>query len=77
MAARYTGKGHRDLKNDVADVIEMFKVPRRELERLREDRTYLESVAEEGAARAQKKSRVTVCMIMKLVDLVRFLASKI
>ena len=70
VATRYTGKGHGDLKNDVADAIEeMFKVPRRELERLREDRTYLESVAEDGAARAQERSRVTLCAVRKLVGL--------
>ena len=70
VAMRYTTKGHRDLKNDVADAIEeMFKVPRGELERLRDDRAYLESVAKDGAARAQERSRATLCMVRMLVGL--------
>ena len=70
VAARYTGKGHGDLKSDVADAIEaMFKGPRSELERLKDDRAYLESVAKDGAARAQESSRATLCMVRKLVGL--------
>jgi tryptophanyl-tRNA synthetase len=70
VAARYTTKGHGDLKNDVADAIEeMFKVPRAELERLRDDRTYLESVVKDGAARAQERSRATLDLVRKLVGL--------
>lgn len=70
VATRYTAKGHGSLKNDVADAIEeMFKVPRGELERLRDDRTYLESVAKDGAARAQESSRATLCLVKKLVGL--------
>ena len=71
VATRYSTKVHGDLKNDVADAIEeMFKVPRGQLERLRDDRTYLESVAKDGAARAQERSRATLCMVRKLVGLV-------
>lgn len=67
---RYSTKGHGDLKNDVADVIEeMFKVPRGELERLRDDRAYLESVAKDGAVRAQERARATLCIVRKLVGL--------
>jgi tryptophanyl-tRNA synthetase len=46
VAMRYTTKGHRDLKNDLADAIEeMLKVPKGEL---RDDTVYLESVAKDG-----------------------------
>lgn len=70
VATRYTNKGHGDLKNDVANAIEeMIKVPRGELERLRDDRTYLESVAKHGAERAQERSRATLCLVRKLVGL--------
>ena len=70
VATRYITKGHGDLKNDVADAIEeMFRVPRGELERLRNDRAYLESVAKDGAARAQERSRATLCIVRKLVGL--------
>ena len=70
VAMRYSTKGHGDLKNDVADVIEeMFKVPRGELERLRDDRAYLESVAKDGAVRAQERARATLCIVRKLVGL--------
>ena len=70
VATRYTTKGHGDLKNDVADAIEeMFRVPRGELERLRDDRAYLESVAKDGASRAQERSRATLCKVRKLVGL--------
>jgi tryptophanyl-tRNA synthetase len=71
VATRYITKGHGDLKNDVADAIEeMFKVPRGELEKLMGDRAYLESVAKDGAARAQERSRATLCIVRKLVGLV-------
>ena len=70
VARRYTTKGHGDLKFDVADAIEeMLKVPRGELERLRDDRGYLESVANDGAARARERSRTTLCIVRKLVGL--------
>ena len=70
VAMRYTAKGHGDLKNDVADAIEeMLKVPRGELERLKDDRTYLETIAQDGAARAQERSRATLCRVRKLVGL--------
>ena len=70
VATRYTTKGHGDLKNDAADAVEeMFKVPRGELERLRGDRAYLESVAKDGAVRARERSRPTLCMVRKLVGL--------
>lgn len=70
VATRYAALGHGNLKNDVADAIEeMFKGPRRELERLRDDRAYLESVAKDGAARAQERSRATLCIVRKLVGL--------
>jgi tryptophanyl-tRNA synthetase len=70
VATRYTTKGHGDLKNDVADAVEeMFKVPRGELERLRDDRAYLESIAKEGAARAQERSTATLRIVRKLVGL--------
>lgn len=70
VATRYTTKGHGDLKNDVADAIEeMFKVPRGELERLRDDAAYLESVAKDGAARAQERSRTTLYTVRKLLGL--------
>ena len=70
VATRYTTKGHGDLKIDVADAIEeMLKVPRGELERLRDNRAFLESVAKDGAARAQERSRAILCMVRKLVGL--------
>ena len=71
VAMRYINKGHGDLKNDVADaIVEMLKVPRSELEKLKDDRAYLESVAKDGAARAQERSRKTLCMVRKLVGLI-------
>lgn len=70
VATRYTTKGHGDLKNAVADAIEeMLKGPRSELERLRDDRAYLESVAKDGAARAQERSMATLYLVRKLIGL--------
>jgi tryptophanyl-tRNA synthetase len=70
VAMRYTTKRHGDLKNDVTDAVEdMLKVPRAELERLKDDRAYLESVAKDGAARAQERSTATLRMVRKLVGL--------
>ena len=71
VATRYSTKGHGDLKNDVADAIEeMLKAPRGELEKLREDGAYLESVAKDGAARAQETSRATLSIVRKLIGLI-------
>lgn len=52
-AKRYAGKGHGDLKADVAEAIEhMLKAPRAEFGRLRGEKIYLTQVATEGAQKA-------------------------
>ena len=55
IAARYAEKGHGDLKADVAEAVEeLIKGPRAEFERLRGETAYLETVAQEGAAKARE-----------------------
>lgn len=61
VAVRYKGKGHAVLKADVAEAVErMVEGPRKEFERIRGERGYLEEVAKEGALRARHKSEVTL-----------------
>ncbi len=68
VAARYTNKGHAELKVDVAEAVEnMLKGPRTEFERLREDHTYLAEIAKEGAEKAQERSRKTLQEVRTLV----------
>ena len=68
VAARYTNKGHAELKMDVANVVEnMLKGPRAEFERLRKDHGYLAEIAKEGAEKAQERSRKTLQEVRTLV----------
>ncbi|KAF8172075.1 hypothetical protein BJ912DRAFT_1034170 [Pholiota molesta] len=68
VAGRYAGKGHAELKVDVADAVEsMLKGPRSEFERLRQDQAYLAAVAKEGAEKAKERSMRTMEQVRKLV----------
>ena len=68
VAARYTNKGHAELKVDAANVVEnMLKGPRAEFERLRKDHGYLAEIAKEGAEKAQERSWKTLQEVRTLV----------
>jgi len=70
VAKRYEGKGHGDLKKDVAEALEeMLKGPRTEFERLRKDKVYLTEVAREGAKKAKERSQSTMSAVRKLIGL--------
>ncbi|EIW85642.1 tryptophanyl-tRNA synthetase [Coniophora puteana RWD-64-598 SS2] len=57
VAVAYASKGHGELKSDVADAVEsVFKGPRKEFERIRGEKAYLEEVARKGAERARERS---------------------
>lgn len=61
VARRYEGKGHGDLKADVAEAVdEMIKTPRAEFEKIRHENTYLNQVAMDGAEKARERSEVTM-----------------
>jgi tryptophanyl-tRNA synthetase len=61
VAARYEGKGHGALKGDVAEAVErMVQGPRKEFERIRGEKGYLEAVSKQGALRARERSEVTL-----------------
>lgn len=70
VAARYAGKGHGDLKKDVTEAVHvLLDGPRRELERLRGETGYIESVARDGAERARTRSAVTLREVRMRVGL--------
>ncbi|KAF8162734.1 hypothetical protein B0H34DRAFT_794517 [Crassisporium funariophilum] len=70
VVKRYEGKGHGDLKKDVADAVEeVLKGPRAELERIKGEREYLESVAKDGAMRAKETSKETLKQVRSMIGL--------
>ncbi|GJJ13494.1 hypothetical protein Clacol_007748 [Clathrus columnatus] len=70
LASEYTGKGTANLKEDVADaIVEGWRRPRSEFERLREDKDYLVTVLEEGRQRAESISRKTLNQVKSLIGL--------
>ncbi|KAF8959766.1 hypothetical protein BDZ97DRAFT_1704948 [Flammula alnicola] len=70
VAGRYEGKGHADLKEDVAEAVEnMLKGPRAEFERLRQDQEFLATVAKQGAEKAKERSSKTMKEVRSLVGL--------
>ena len=70
VAKRYEGKGHGDLKRDVTDAVEgVIQGPRREFEKLRVEKEYLEEVARTGADRAKELSGSTLKRVRELVGL--------
>lgn len=71
IARRYESKGHGELKTDVAAaVIEALKGPRREFERLVNERTYLSKVASDGAELARRRSEGTMKEVRRLTGLI-------
>ncbi|KAF8589713.1 tryptophanyl-tRNA synthetase, partial [Ramaria rubella] len=70
LAAEYTSKGAGDLKNDVAEaIIEGWRHPRDELDRLRADRGYLARVLEDGSRKARELSSVTLRRVKQEIGL--------
>lgn len=69
---RYEGKArnHADLKKEVEEaVVERFRGPREEFEKIRGERAYLEEVARKGAERAKEKSDVVLTEVRRRVGL--------
>ncbi|KAF8061760.1 tryptophanyl-tRNA synthetase [Lyophyllum atratum] len=61
VARRYEGKGHGDLKPDVAEAVEeLIKGPRAEFERIRHEAAFLAEVARMGAEKARERSEGTM-----------------
>lgn len=70
VAKRYAGKGHGDLKADVAEAVEqLLKGPRAEFGRLRGEEDYLTKVATEGAQKAISLSEPTMRDVRSRVGL--------
>ncbi|KAF9009617.1 tryptophanyl-tRNA synthetase [Cyathus striatus] len=70
VAAKYESSNHGQLKNDVADAVEeMLKSPRAEFEKLKNEKAYLQRVANEGAEKAKEMSEVTMQEVRKRVGL--------
>ncbi|KAF8528154.1 hypothetical protein BU17DRAFT_39156 [Hysterangium stoloniferum] len=70
LAESYANKGAGDLKKDVADaIIEGWRHPREELERLRADRGFLSQVLEDGRQRAKAISSLTLAKVRETIGL--------
>ena len=70
LAERYAESNHGALKKDVAEAVEeALRKPRAEFVRLREDRTFLEGVARDGAEKAQEISDGTMRDVRRRVGL--------
>lgn len=70
VAARYEGKGHGPFKVDVAEAVErLIEGPRKEFERIRGEREYLDEVAREGARKAKDRSEVTLKQVRVTIGL--------
>ena len=70
VAKQFENKGHGDLKSEVTDaVIELIQKPRGEFERLRNDTSYLATVASEGAVKARTISNTTMNAVRTSVGL--------
>ena len=70
LVQRYEGKGHGQLKNDVAEALEeLLNGPRTEFNRLQGEPDYLAAVAREGAEKAKERSSRTIQAIRKLIGL--------
>jgi len=76
VAAEYAGRGAGDLKKDVAEaVLEAWRHPREELERLRADRSFLEHVFEEGNQRARALASVTLASVKERIGLAKVITA--
>ena len=70
LAEEYANKSNAELKALVIDAVqELFKVPRTEFERLRNERAYLTEVAKDGAERAKAISQETIRDVRSFVGL--------
>jgi tryptophanyl-tRNA synthetase len=71
LVDKYAGKGYGDLKKDLADVVVDFVTPFRDRTfELLEDRSYLDGVLAEGAARAGEVATRTLADVYDRVGLV-------
>jgi tryptophanyl-tRNA synthetase len=70
IAGDYTSKNHGALKADVVEAIEgLLKGPRAEFARIRQEESYLEKVAMEGAERSRAMSGKTMVEVRQRLGL--------
>jgi tryptophanyl-tRNA synthetase len=70
IATRYEGKGHGDLKVEVADAVEeLIKGPRKTFEQIRGERSYLDRIAEDGARKARERAAITLTEVRRKIGL--------
>ncbi|KAF8909181.1 hypothetical protein CPB85DRAFT_1222197 [Mucidula mucida] len=70
VALRYANKNHGHLKKDVVEAVaEKLRPAREEFERIRVDKAYLETVAQDGARRAAERSGKTMKMVREAIGL--------
>ncbi|KIJ31807.1 hypothetical protein M422DRAFT_36082 [Sphaerobolus stellatus SS14] len=70
LASQYANKGTGDLKKDVAEaIVEGWRRPRAEFERLRADRGYLAQILLEGSHRAESLSKLTMDRVRQHIGL--------
>ncbi|KAF9650634.1 tryptophanyl-tRNA synthetase [Thelephora ganbajun] len=64
VAGLYASKGHAQLKSDTAEAVEaLLQQPREEFRRLKEEKSYLDEIAKDGATRAKGISEVTMALV--------------
>ncbi|KAF6758706.1 tryptophanyl-tRNA synthetase [Ephemerocybe angulata] len=70
LAEEYANKSNAEFKSLVTDAVQdLFRGPRTEFERLRNERAYLEEVAKDGAERARVHSEETLRQVRQFVGL--------
>jgi tryptophanyl-tRNA synthetase len=70
LADRYVESNHGALKKDVVEAVEeALRKPRAEFVRLREDKSFLAQVAQDGAEKAQEHSNRTMKEVRRRVGL--------
>jgi tryptophanyl-tRNA synthetase len=70
LADRYAESNHGALKKDVVEAVEeTLRKPRAEFVRLREDKSFLAQVAQDGAEKAQEHSNRTMKEVRRRVGL--------
>lgn len=70
VAARYAGKGHGQLKQDVVDALQaLLEMPRDKYRQLRAEEGYLHDIAARGAEKARELSAITLEEVRKRVGL--------
>ncbi|MEN8148879.1 MAG: tryptophan--tRNA ligase [Planctomycetota bacterium] len=71
LEARYVGKGYEDFKKDLAEVVvESLRPLQERYDEIRSDKSHLEALMAEGAAKAERRARKILSKVMRKVGFV-------